>query len=305
MNVVSRSLGQMIDQVYFDLHTPADMPLATTASVALNATDVTLTVANAAPINAQDILEIDSELVLVTAKSADATPVITISRGYYGSTAAAHSSGARVVVNPRHPRVRIGEAIKRSFPRLESMRVPLYTTVTVNRAPGLRYLTVPADARDVVSLKYLEPTTGTLVPLDAWTFWDDLPTTVSATGKAVRLASYISDDDDIMVTYQGPYRWSTHPSAPTEASTISIPEGAEDLPVLYATAWLVSRREIGRTELDRAEEWAAGEPSRGGVSAGTVRAVWQEFYRALDEARRLQPSFMPRRPYVPTPRITR
>jgi hypothetical protein len=91
--------------------------------------------------------------------------------------------------------------------------------------------------------------------------------------------------------------WSSHPTEPTESATVTLPEGAEDLPALYASAWAVSSREISRGEIDRAEEWNRSEPQRGGVSLSLSKMLWQNFYRSLDEVRRLSPLPV-NRPYV-------
>lgn len=307
MNTVSVALSDLIDRVIYQMHTPVDLPLATVTAQALlaDATDVDLTLTSAASVNVNDVLEIGSELVLVTAKTADPIPVLTISRGYYSSTVAAHDTGDVVTVNPRHPRVRVAEAIRRAFPRLEALGLPMQDTKIFTRVPGLRQVQLDADTRDVIRVSYVDTVTGNIIDLDSWRIYDQVPTSLSPTGKLLRLPRYIADDDDLYITRRVPYRWSTHPAAPDEAATISMIEGTEDLPALYAAAWLVARRDIARTEIDRAEEWMAGEPSRGGVSSGVVRLMWQEFYRALDEARRLEVAAPLHRPFVKMPRITR
>ena len=304
MNTVSVTLGDLVDRSIFELHTPQDLPYTTATAVAIDSDDTSLTLAAADRVNVSDVLEIGAELLLVTAKTLDPTPVLTVSRGYYGSTAVPHTLGETVALNPRHPRVRIAEAVRRSFSRLEALGLPMVQSSVVNRTAGLRYVQLPADTRDVVRVGYLEPDTGTWVPVDGWFFYDDVPTGVTSTGKLLRVPRYVADDTDLIVTRRVPYRWSTHPAPPDEAATVSLIEGAEDLPMLYATCWLVARREISRTEIDRAEEWMQGEPSRGGVSAGTVRVMWQEFYRALDEARRLIPSLPTHRPFVRMPKVS-
>lgn len=296
MNTVSVTLGDLVDRATFELQGPNELALSTTATASMTTSSTSLTLADASAVNVNDVLEIGSELVLVTAKSADAVPVLTISRGYYQSTAAAHDSGDVVSVNPRHPRVRIADAVRRCFSRLESLGLPLSSAATLNREPGLKYAVVPEQVRDVLRVSYMS-TDGKWWDLDKWEFVDDVPTGKVASGKLLRLPRYIMDDDDLEVVYRIPYRWSSHPAAPSESDTITMIEGSEDLPVLYAVAWLTARREISRTEIDRAEEWSAGEPSRGGVSSSVARLTWQEFYRSMDEARRLVQVFPVHRPF--------
>jgi hypothetical protein len=233
-----------------------------------------------------DVLEFAAELMLVTVAAA---PTYTVSRGYYGTTAVSHAATQTGFRNPQWNRQRVAGAVRRAFPRLEALGVPLiksttcYPETTVESDFNL-YIDVPEEVREVLAVR------DDLSEIDHWQFVEDLPTSSGYhTGKVVRLPRWVTDDDDFYVTYRAPYRWSTHPAAPVEASTIDIPEGAEDLPSAYAAAWLCSAREISRQEIDRSTEWNQTEPTRGGVSAGLVRAKWQEFYRMLDEVRRIDP----------------
>ena len=304
MNTISVTLSSLVDRVLLELQDPTTMPLHSTLAAGITASETTLTLASADSVNISDVLECGSELMLVTGKTSDPIPVITVSRGYYSSTAAVHAIGAVVAVNPRHPRVRVADAIKRAYPRLEALGLPLVETTTMNRAAGAQYVVLAESTRDVLRVGYVHTVSGRWYDLGNWEMIDNYPTSLVASGKVLRLSSAISDDDDLQVTCQVPYRWSTWPAAPTEAATITMVEGSEDLPAVYATAWLLSRREIARTDLSRSEEWNQGEPSRGGVSAATVRLQWQEFYRALDEAKRLVPGSVPvHRPYLTMSRI--
>jgi hypothetical protein len=66
----------------------------------------------------------------------------------------------------------------------------------------------------------------------------------------------------------------------------------------------VGGREISRQQLDRAEEWARTEPLRGNGGGALVRAKWQDFYRVLDEARRVVQAEVPKtRPLIKRPKV--
>lgn len=303
MNTVTVTLGALVDKVLVDVQDPSTTPLHVVTATSLTSGAVTMTVTDAAAVNISDVLEIDSELLLVTGKNTDPIPVLTVARGYYGSVAASHSSASLAYVNPRHPRVRVAEAVKRCFTRLEGLGLPMIESDTFNREAGYQYVEMPSKVRDVLRVGYVHPTSGRWFDVGAWAFIDSVPTSLAASGKILRLSRFPADDDDLIVTFQVPYRWSTFPTAPTETSTITLLEGTEDLPAVYAVAWLSARREVARQDIARAEEWNQGEPSRGGVSGSTVRVQWQEFYRALDEAKRLFRTLPVSRPYVPAPRI--
>jgi hypothetical protein len=303
MNTVVVTYSSLIDRVLLDMQGHSAVPQIVVLSSALTVDSLTLTLEDADPVNISDVLEIGSELLLVTAKTSDAVPVLTVHRGYYGTTPAVHADGAVAYVNPLYSRHRVGEALKRSFSRMEALGLPLIESDTFNRVADSQYIEMPAETRDVLRVGYVESTTGRWWDVGKWSFIDTVPTTVSTTGKLVRLSRLFGNDDDLVITYRVPYRWSTYPTAPTEAATITMIEGTDDLPILYAIAWLMRSREIARQELSVADEWNQGEPSRNGVSAAVVRLQWQEFYRALDEAKRLVPSMPTHRPFVPMPRI--
>lgn len=301
MGTLSLTLDTLIARAQVDLVDPGGqgkrVVMGSTALTTTGAT--TFTLSDATGVNVTDVIEWDSELVLITAKTDDATPVFTCSRGYYNTTAATYAAGQVGHVNPTYPKRKIAEAIRRSFPRLEAMGVPLIKSTTVNRVEDYSYVEAPSDCRELLQVLYFG-TDGRTIELGGWEFFDNLPTGTFSTGKTVNLGNYVADDDDLILVYRAPYRWSTHPSDPSGSSTIDVPEGAEDLPALYAAAWLVSSREIERSQIDRAEEWNQSAMQDRGQSGALVRAKWQEFYRALDEARRLnkqpQPILFKRRP---------
>jgi hypothetical protein len=303
MNTLSVTLSTLVDRALLELEAPTEQGrYVVLGSSALTATSTTtFTLASGFEVNALDLIEFD-ELILVTEKSDDATPIYTCARSQYYTTASTYAAGVVGRVNPIHPRRRVAEGVRRSFTRMAALGLPLITADTFNRETDLAYVLLPAETQEVYSVRYYSPDTGRVMTLDRWQFIENLDTATFSTGKIIRLPYYVADDDDLIITYRTPYRWSTHPSDPVAASTITVPEGAEDLPALYAAAFVLSGREMSRSQLDRAEEYVNGENARQGYGSTLVRLKWQEFYRALDEARRLH--LIPvHRPYVRMPRI--
>lgn len=294
------TLTQLIDRTLFDLGSPGELgrQIVVGSSALTTTSTTTMTLADATGVNTSDVLELGDELVLVTAKSSDAVPVLTVSRGYYGTTAGTAAEGDVGTVNPSYPRRRIAEAIRRSFSRIEAFGIVLVKTVTKNTADDETFsVELPADCREVYEVLYQSTIDGRIHPLTGWEPWLDVPATVSTTGKLLNVSRSVTSTDDLEVVYRAPYRWSSYPDDPVGDSTIEVPEGVEDLPSLYAAAWLTSSREVSRLELDRSEEWGRTVQVERGVSSALVRAKWQEFYRALDEARRLN--------HVPQPVVYR
>jgi hypothetical protein len=299
MMLTTVTLDTFVDRALMELQGPAEVGARVVmgSNALVDGTDAQFLLTGTTQANPSDLIEFGSELLLVTAKTTDVDPLYTVARGYYGSTnAGAVAAGSVGTVNPTWSRMRVGEAVRRAFPRLEALGLPVVKSGTFTRTAGLQYVSMPTETRSVQRVGYFGED-GRFWEIDRWRYFEDVPTSVISTGKIVRLPAYVADTDALQITYTTPYRWSTWPSNPIGASTIGVPEGAEDLPSSYAVAWLLSAREISRSDLDRAEEWNRGEPQRGGVSLSLARAAWQNFYRQLDEARRLDP-VTPARPYI-------
>lgn len=314
MNTVSVTLGSLVDRTLLEVQHPSEegyrVVLGSTALTDASTTTFTLEDVDA-PVSVSDLVQFGDELVLVTAKTADAVPVYTCARGYYSSVAAAHAAGTIGVVNPRYPRVRVQEAIKRSFSRFEALGLPLIEASVENRTTGKQYIELPADVREVLQVWYVDTETGKMVEVPNWRFVENMPTATFTTANVITLPTSIKyghtriairDTTDFQVIYRIPYRWSTHPSAPVEASTITVHEGAEDLPALYAAAWLMSAREFSRHEIDRSEEFSVDASDQRGSAGATVRAAWQNVYRSIDEIRRI--NHIPiHRPFIKRPKL--
>ncbi len=284
---ISVTLSQLVDRTVFDLMSPNERGARVVLSGVAGAADVTLTiVAGAGRVASSDVVEFGDELVLVTAVN-DAQTQLTVSRGYYGTTAGVIANNTVGHVNPPHVRIRIAEAIRRSFTRLAAFGIPLIKVDTFNTAEDETIIELPEDAVEVFEVLYQDTTTARLYPVRGWRFFDHYPIAKVSSGKVLNVPRATELTDDLEVVYRVPYRWSSYPSDPVGSSTIEMQEGTEDLPALYAAAWLVSAREVSRTEIDQAEEWGRTAAVERGVTAAIVRAKWQEFYRALDEARRV------------------
>ena len=297
MNTVELTMSTLIDRTLEEIQAPSEVSktVAMPAALAAGVTSTTLT----GSAERTDVIEFGSELVLVTDKSADADPIYTLQRGYYYTTAATIASGAVGFKNPQFPRHRVMQAVRRSFDALEAMGVPLIKSTLLTPEPSPftddnQMILDPGESvrevLDVRSMLYSQPN---------WEFIDHVPTTELSSGNLIRLRWSSADTTEYTVVYRVPYRWSD--DVVTEASTIEVPEGAEFLPSAYAAAWLCMAREVSRHDLDRVAEWTEGEPTRAGVSARMVQAKWSDFYRRLDEARRLNP-IPKRRPWVRRPR---
>jgi hypothetical protein len=296
VNLLTITLGTLVDRALAEARNMYEVGRPVVRAESLSTSDNTFTLNVDA--NIGNILEFGSELILVTDKSADATPVYTGQRGYFGTTAAARSAAEAGILDPTYTRRQTALGVQRAFPAMEAGRVrPRHTaaftaiddpTATVD---GRVVVELPTAATDVLGVRY------GLDKIPGWQLLTDVDTDVFTDGRVLLLPYGWDTSWGVTVTYEAPYRWSTYPDDPVEASTVQVPEQAQFVPSTYATAYLLSGREYSRTELDRAEEFSRSEPVRGGASRATVRDAWAAFYRALDEARRTD-NHIPERPYV-------
>jgi hypothetical protein len=305
MILTTVTMSTLIDEVRQNLYRVTEYPFEVTLGSNDLSSDVdtslTLTTADEwDSVNVGDILEWGSELVRVSAKSEDVTPVFTVRRGYAGTTATSYAAGTVGTVNPSFPRHRFLKPIERAAYRLD-VWLPKIVAAVFSREPGLQLVNLGANTRGVERVSVYNEFTGDIDEIGGWEFRDDLPVTATfTTGKVLSIPRAVRDDTELFVATIEPYAWD--PTPVTEASTLAVPQGSEGVLISYAAAYRVTGREIGRIELDRTEEWSKTEPARALAPMQIVRELWQQFYRELDEAQRLNPRMPKHRPYRPRPR---
>jgi hypothetical protein len=155
------------------------------------------------------------------------------------------------------------------------------------------FLEVPADTLDVHQLAVILDD-GRHVELMQWDYLPFLPDAAVPSGKAVQVPSDATPSDVFLVTLSRPYRWLLNgqevpASGAPEDATVNLPIAGQDMPALWAAAKLATGRELSRSELDKVEEWNQEAAIRQGVNLRTVKELWLEFYRRMEEVRRTQP----------------
>ena len=288
------TMQQLIDRVLARLVTPREFPLqvqvgATHLTASTSSTSLALV--DATEVMPTDVLEFGQELVLVTAKD-DATDLLTVARGYMGTTPDVALPGAVGYKSPRWPRHHVAQAVKDAMSGGLVPVVPELETIVSSVLSGGSLVPVDADTLDVVAVKVMDDQ-NRLIDLSRWDFMDHLPTAYFPTGKAVQVNSGPDDDDLFWVTLFRPYRWydsdGDETTSPDETATTNPPNAGEDLPVLWAAATLATGRELSRGELDQVEEWNEQQAQQQGINIRLVRELWSEFYRRVDEVRKTYP----------------
>lgn len=297
---VTVTLSDLIEGALNALHQEVERPLQSTigaTSLTADSGNTTLTLGDAEiPIPIPVLLEHGQELMLCTAKTADTIPVLTVIRGYAGTPVQVGNTGDPVLVNPTWSRRKVRNAILTCFRRTLNAKLPNLVTKQLAPVTGKAIIEMPVNTVDVNRVFYIDPWTGKPDAVNSWEFLDDV-STASSTGKLLtidtRTAWLQTAATNLFVTYQVPYDWQPEGGGdltydPDEDATIGMPLGSEDLPTLYAAAYVLLNREMSRIQMDRTEEWTTEASVRNGISMRLVQQSWSNFYAALDEARSTQ-----------------
>jgi hypothetical protein len=150
-------------------------------------TDVTLDTNVGASFTAGDVLEIEAEQMFVVSVSGD---VLTVVRGWNGTTGAAHADNTPMTKNPRFTDQMIEDAILGVVSEFEDWGVHAFGTGSLTLVANQTYYDLTdTDINEplgVLSVYY--PATTSLIPVELPFRWiDKLHTTVSTTGHGLHL----------------------------------------------------------------------------------------------------------------------
>ena len=162
-------LGDLIDETLSRLLRPQEMPVLVTVGQALStpaSTQFTLQT-GADLVSVSDIVEFGDELVLVTGKTADATPIFTCARGYAGTPASVHTSGSVGRKSPTWSRWQVRRAVVDALEAGIVGFVPEQVTTVRAVGYGAMWVTVPEEAISVARAAVVTQD-GRLVELKGW-----------------------------------------------------------------------------------------------------------------------------------------
>lgn len=237
---------------------------------------------------AGSILSIDLELMYVWSSTGSTA---TVQRAYLGTTAAAHTQGALIYVNPRHSAFTILRAINAELASYSSPRWGLFQMKTVEltyNAATVGYdLTSVTDLIDVYELRWKGYTTGEWPLIRSWSLARNMATTEFASGHALLLDEGAGPGRVIRVRYKAPFAELTALSSDVQ-TVAGLPASANDIPPLGAAARLVAPREAKRAATDsQPESRTAAEvpPGANRQAAGTLLQLRDA--RLHEEASRL------------------
>lgn len=262
-----------------------------------SATTVTFTY-ELAGIRAGSLIEIDAEQMYVWSVT-DATKTATVERAFNGTTAAAHTSGAIVIVNPRFPRSQILEAINDELADLASPMHGLFQVkvLDLNYNGSDRQVNLPAVATIIDLLEVRSRyKSDDYQQVRAVKLLRDMPTKDFGSGMALQLDQDIRQGD-LRITYKAPFIKAT-----VEADSIQTicgyPESAEDILVIGAQIRLMTPREMKRNFTEsQGDTRRSDEVPPGAVNNSITNLLRMRRDRITAEAARLTrqyPTFLTR-----------
>lgn len=250
-----------------------------------------------AQIQRGSIIEMDLELIFVWAAD-NASKTLTVQRGYLGSTAASHSAGAVVYVNPKFPRFSIFQALNDDILDLSSPLNGLFQIkaidLTYNAAVQGYDMTAVTDLINIFEIRY--KTTGSEKSwpvIRSWELARNMSTSEFASGFGLILYEGGSPGRTIRVRYKAGFTEMTSVSD-VVTTTTGLPVTALDIPQWGAAAQLVGPRDVRRGfyehqgEPRRAEEVPPGVQIRSYSALAAIRRQ-----RIAAEAARLYAQYPP------------
>jgi hypothetical protein len=234
------------------------------------------------------VCEIDSELMYIWATDVP-TKTLTVQRGFNNSTAAAHTAGAVITINPRFPRAQILEAVNDELSDLSSPMHGLFQVKTLNidynGSDAMIDLTNVTSIIDLltVSVRYM---TDDYPIARKIRLIRDLPTDDFPSGFALRFDQAVFPGR-LRVVYKAAYT-----AAATEATDINsgcgVQETVTDIVALGAQIRLMSPREVKRNFTEsQGDTRRAEEVSMGAVANSITSLIRLRRDRIQAEAARL------------------
>lgn len=243
-------------------------------------------------VRAGAVIECDTELLYVW-EAVPATKTITVERGYAGTTAASHSSGAIVTLNPRFPRAQMLDALNFELDDLSSTANGLYrvvaTSLSYNGADRQINITSATNIIDIIDvrLRYLADDYPIIrgVRLQR-----QLPTTDFASGFALVLDDLVMAGT-LRVTYRAPFVRASTESSDLQTDCF-FPVTAEDIIEMGVVLRMMAGREIKRSFIESQGDTRRPDEVPPGASRDSVANIQRlRRERIIAEAARLKAQY--------------
>ena len=252
---------------------------------ALTSSDLSLSLGSVSNIG-KGVVEIDDELIWLDTydRISSAATAAPYGRGYFGTTAAAHTVNTKVTIAPTFPRATIKKAINDTidavFPNLFAVGVYTFTYNTVKTTYSL-----PAETQTVLYVSY-KPTGPTEEWLPVRNYRADVfaNTTAFTTAQSISIYDRIESGRTIQVYYaKKPSTLTASASTDAFETVTGLPSSCKDVIVYGAAYRLASFLDPGRFNYSSAEADNADTKIQYGAGASTARFLLALYQQRLNE----------------------
>lgn len=252
---------------------------------ALTSSDLSLSLGSVSNIG-KGVVEIDDELIWLDTydRISSAATAAPYGRGYFGTTAAAHTVNTKVTIAPTFPRATIKKAINDTidavFPNLFAVGVYTFTYNTVKTTYSL-----PAETQTVLYVSY-KPTGPTEEWLPVRNYRADVfaNTTAFTTAQSISIYDRIESGRTIQVYYaKKPSTLTASASTDAFETVTGLPSSCKDVIVYGAAYRLASFLDPGRLNYSSAEADNADTKIQYGSGASTARFLLALYQQRLNE----------------------
>jgi hypothetical protein len=261
------------------------------ASLDSSATSIT-TLYDIGGLRAGSVFEVDSELMYVWDSNASAK-TLTVERGFAGTTAASHSNGAIMTLNPRFPRQQMLDAVNADLDDLSSTANGLFRVVTTDLSynGSDRQINITSSGTIIelldVRLRYLADDYPVIRSARLQT---GLPTTDFASGNTLVL------DEPVMagtlrVRYKAPFVRATSETSDLTTDCF-LPATCDDIVEMGVMLRMMAGREIKRNFTEtQSETRRPDEVPPGAVTQSVANIQRLRRERVIAEAGRLKAQY--------------
>lgn len=283
---MAATFSDLVDEIIGKLQGfTADQGQYCTLETAIDADDLVLEVDDATQLNV-GLVEIDSELIYVSAvnRTANSATIPAWGRGQQGTTAAAHSFGARISTAPRFPRHRvkavINQVVRSTFPDLFQVKV-----TTLAASAGTLTYELPSDVRSIVSVSWSVPGSSDLWwPVKRYRLNRNANSTAFDTGVSLDILEPMTPGRTVQVAYRAePAELSSESDVFT--TTTGLQESCRDLVGWGALAQLLPALEFARLNTDSIEQSDRQRLVQPGSASAAARQALQMYSLRLEQER--------------------
>ena len=278
------AVSTLVDRIYRDfLNKPDDLAAfsrldgdMTDAQTTLSYEDGLFSVEEENLLGNGAIVEVDQELMLVT-NANTSTRVLSVSRGYQGTTAASHNDKTNIFINPTFPRKSVFDAVADNIVRLYPS---LYNVTTTTVTSGSTYAEVPASTIEVLT-SYVQNSSGEKFTSAGIELLRDFPP--SSTNAAVQFYNTSTGKTVYLVVK----RKFVRPTDETVdlSTTCLIEDEYEQIVMVGAVADIVGATDIDATTQEFITEKLAAENYPVGSGERLRNALLRLRSLLIDEAR--------------------